>query len=141
MKNFFSTLPSALLILLFVYAAASKLAAFGTFRVQLHLQPVPEGVADVLLYLLPAAELIAVGLLFFKRTVLAGLELSLALLLLFTCYIALAMLHYWSRTPCACGGILSHMTWRVHLVFNSFFIALNLIAIKIHLKERGAVTG
>ena len=133
-------MPAALLVLLFIYAAASKLADFPMFRVQLHRQPFPAGVADAMVYLLPGAELLTAILLLSERTFMAGLALSLTLLALFTSYIVLVLLHFWSRTPCACGGILNHMTWRVHLAANLLFIALNLIAIKIHVKERRAVT-
>jgi putative oxidoreductase len=140
MRTFLKSLPSAMLVLLFVYAATSKLMSIGEFRIQLHRQPFPPGVSDALLYLLPASEIVAAILLLFMRTSFAGLQLSLALLILFTGYVTLVLLHFWSKVPCACGGILNHMTWRTHLVFNCCFIAINIIAIKIHLKERRPVT-
>jgi putative oxidoreductase len=140
MGTFLKSLPSALLILLFVYAATSKLADFGGFRSQLSRQPFPSGVSDVLLYLLPAAEIIAALLLLSRRTSFAGLQLSLGLLILFTGYVALVLLHFWSRVPCSCGGILSHMTWKVHLFFNGGFLIINLIALCLYFKERRPVT-
>jgi putative oxidoreductase len=140
MKEFLRSLPAALLILLFVYAVASKLADFAIFRIQLNRQTIPRGIAPILVYALPAGELAAVALLLFQRTALKGLYLSLLLLSIFTLYIALVVLHFWSRVPCPCGGILTHMSWTVHLAFNLLFIAINLIAIHIQLKERRAVT-
>jgi putative oxidoreductase len=140
MKPFLKSFFTALLILLFVYAAVSKLAAFQVFRFQLYRQAIPKNIADVLLYFLPISELSVVLLLFIQRTCFAGLLFTLALLLLFTGYIALTVLHFWNSYPCSCGGILGHMPWRVHLVFNITFLIINIAAIRLHLEERRAVT-
>jgi putative oxidoreductase len=136
MKIFFRTLPVSLLILLFVYAAISKLADLPGFRSQLHNQTFPREAADILLYLLPAAELLAVLLMFLPRTAHKGLLLSLLLLSLFTGYISLVLLHFWDRVPCSCGGILNQMGWGTHLLFNLFFLLLNLLAIHLHSAEK-----
>jgi putative oxidoreductase len=135
MRTFIRSLPSALLILLFCYAAGSKLMDFEDFRGQLYNQTFPHGMAGVLLYALPVTEIATVILLLFRRTSLAGLQLSLLLLLLFTGYIALVLLHFWDRVPCSCGGILSHMSWTAHLVFNCIFILITLAGIAFHLRE------
>ncbi|MCR8560428.1 hypothetical protein KXD93_22430 [Mucilaginibacter sp. BJC16-A38] len=140
MSTFLKSLPVSLLILLFVYAAASKLLNFGDFRGQLNSQVFSTADAGVLVYVLPAAELIVALLLLFPRTMAAGLQLSLALLVLFSGYIALALLHFWQHVPCPCGGILSRMPWPVHLALNLLFICLNITAIIIQQKERRAVT-
>jgi putative oxidoreductase len=129
MKTTAKPLLTALLILLFVYAAVSKLINPDEFRAQLYRQPFAHGLADLLLYTLPASELLAAVLLGFDRTRLTGLFLSLGLLLSFTIYISLGLLHYWAKIPCSCGGILSHMGWGAHLVFNSLFTGINLTAI------------
>jgi putative oxidoreductase len=136
MKTFFKALPSALLVLLFIYAAGSKLMDFPVFRGQLYNQAFPHGLADVLVYALPALELLAVCLLLFRRTQMAGLLLSLYLMLAFTGYIVLALLHFWDRVPCSCGGILSRMTWGSHLAFNLVFTAIALAAIRIHMTDQ-----
>jgi putative oxidoreductase len=136
MKTSARSIISVLLILLFIYAAVSKLLTFSEFRQQLYNQTFPHQVAGILLYLLPAAELITAALLCGTRSMLAGLAASAALLAAFTAYISLVMLHYWDRVPCSCGGILSHMSWTTHLIFNWVFLILNLIAIYLHLSER-----
>ncbi|WP_428331594.1 MauE/DoxX family redox-associated membrane protein [Mucilaginibacter sp.] len=140
MKNFLKSLPGTLLAILLIYAAASKLFQYDTFRIQLHKQPLPSGLADILVLAIPALELCCAGLLLSRRLRAWGLFLSLGLLGIFTGYIALVLLHWWSRTPCSCGGILSHLSWTMHLAFNYAFILLNLIAIYIHFEERRAVT-
>jgi putative oxidoreductase len=143
MKTFskiLGTVSAALIVLLFVYAATLKLAGFGEFRFQLYRQTFPHIIADILVYALPAAEFAAVLLLLFSRTFFAGLLLSLALLSLFTAYIALVLLGFWAHVPCSCGGVLSRLGWKPHLLFNGCFIVLNLVAIVVHLKERRSVT-
>jgi putative oxidoreductase len=134
MKSITQSMLTALLILLFIYAAISKLIVPVDFRAQLYRQPFSHGMADALFYLLPAAEVIAAGLLCFNRTVLTGLVFSLLLLLSFTIYVTLGVLHFWAKIPCSCGGILSHMGWGAHLVFNIFFIGLNIVAIGLYLR-------
>jgi putative oxidoreductase len=140
MKTTASSLSSALLILLFIYAAMSKLLTFTDFKYQLYNQNFPHRLADSLRYILPAAELLAALLLCFARSRLAGLYLAFSLLAAFTLYIAMVLLHYWNRVPCSCGGILSHLSWGAHLIFNCAFLLLNLIAINLHFTARRSVT-
>jgi len=140
MHIFFKSLPSTLLIALFVYAAISKLIAFHTFGIQLSRQPFPPAFSMVLQYLIPCIELLTVGLVVFPKTFYRGLQLSLCLLILFTGYIILTLLHSWNRPACPCGGILSHLSWADHLVFNLIFLSINLIAISIYTKERRGPT-
>lgn len=125
-----------MLVLLFVYAALSKLLTFSDFDQQLHNQSFPSWLADFLLYFLIPAEIITALLLCFKRTIISGLLFSSALLLAFTSYIAMVMLHFWDRVPCSCGGILNQMGWTTHLIFNSFFLILNLLALYLYTAER-----
>jgi putative oxidoreductase len=129
MKNKLQTTAETLLILLFVYAAASKLIDFNHFRGELYNQTFPHAWAGILLYLLPATELAAAALIIYPKTTTCGLALSLWLLIVFTGYIVLVQAHFWSRVPCSCGGILSHLSWTVHLYFNLFFILVNGIAL------------
>lgn len=136
MRTFARSIIPALLIILFIYAALSKLLTFGDFRQQLYNQTFPHWLAGVLLHLLPAAEIATAALLSFKRTLVAGLLGSCILLAAFTGYISLVMLHYWDRIPCSCGGILNHMSWTTHLIFNWVFLILNLLAIYLHFSER-----
>lgn len=136
MKNIIRALLPASLILLFIYAAASKLADFHYFKGELYNQAFPHAVADVLLFAIPAAELLAVALLLFERGRLYGLGLSLLLMVLFTGYIALVKLHFWPRVPCSCGGILSHMSWTAHLIFNCAFLLVSIGALWSELREQ-----
>jgi putative oxidoreductase len=140
MKSFLKSLPAALLAFLFVYAAVSKLSSFPVFQNQLLHQAIPGDVAAILAYTLPVVEIAAVILLLIPRSQLLGLSVCLALLILFTGYVTLVILHYWSSVPCSCGGVLGHLSWRAHLLFNVVFLCINLVAIHIYLKEGRAVT-
>ena len=136
MKAIFKSTVPPLLVLLFTYAALSKLFTFSDFDQQLHNQSFPGWLADFLLYFLIPVEITTALLLCFKRTMLFGLLISSTLMLAFTAYIAMVMLHFWDRVPCSCGGILNQMGWTAHLIFNSIFLILNLIALYLYTAKR-----
>ena len=112
------------LVLVFTYAALSKLLAFSLFRMQLGLQPLPNWSKPWLLYLLPLGELGVVGLLLAPRTRPGGFLASIILLTLFSGYILLGILHLFGKVPCSCGGIIRGFTWPQHLVFNLLWLGV-----------------
>jgi hypothetical protein len=116
------------LILLFMYAAVSKLMEYGTFKLQLSQSPYITRFADVIVWALPAGEIILCILLAFSSTRLIGLYGSLFLMTLFTAYIY-SMLFYSYYIPCSCGGILSKMSWVTHFWFNIGFTILTIAGI------------
>lgn len=118
-----------LLILLWVYAAASKLIDYPRFERQMHRQTLLPFLKAFLILFLPWSEFVLAGLLSFDKTRMAGLTGSLILLSIFTVYIILALTKALSHYPCSCGGILEHMGWTAHLFFNLFFLGLTLIMI------------
>jgi hypothetical protein len=111
------------LIVLWVYAAASKLFKFALFRFQLNSYPWIRHFGGVLAWGVPLAELGIAALLLSGRKRGMGFYASLALLLLFTGYL-LWMLRTEQHLPCSCGGVIQHLTWGQHIVFNGFFIAV-----------------
>lgn len=125
---------AALLILLFVYAAISKLLDYSTFKNQLEKSPFITLFAGTVAWSLPAVEIITALFLLTKPLRLIGLYLSLFLMSLFTLYIY-AMLHYSYYIPCSCGGILSKMSWTSHLWFNLFFVVISIASILIDNSE------
>jgi putative oxidoreductase len=126
-----------LVILLFVYAAVSKLANFDLFRRQMVIQVFPIWLSAILVWAIPFAELISAIMLLFSKTMLRGLYLSCLLMAAFTGYIALVLLHVFKKVPCSCGGILQNMGWETHLVFNAVFFIL--IIVTIILKKKGGL--
>jgi len=108
---------------------------FAEFEVQLRLQTLPSGLKSILVYALPLTEAAAATLLFIPRYRQAGLYASFILLTLFSVYIGLILSHAFGRVPCSCGGILSHLPWGIHLVFNLACLLITTIAI--YLRRKG----
>jgi putative oxidoreductase len=126
----------ALLVLLYVYTAVSKLADFAEFARQMRGQPLPLPVREVLVRTLPAGELLVAACLLLPRLRTAGLWLSAGLLVAFTVYVLLALAGAFPRVPCSCGGVLRSLGWRNHLYFNLVFLLLNGAALWLDAKER-----
>ena len=127
-KNTIVELISSLLMFLFLYTALSKLLEFNKFKYQIGQSPFITNISWLVIWSIPLAEIITSIFLIFKRTRLAGLYLSFFLLLLFTGYVFI-MLKYSSYLPCSCGGVLSIMSWKQHLIFNLVFTGLSLAGI------------
>ena len=120
----FDEISSSLLILLFAYTAVSKILDNSSFRRVLNESPLIHNGAGILAWLLPATELLIVLLLFLPRYRLWGLWVSLGMLTVFTGYL-FYMLFFASHLPCSCGGVLSSLSWKEHLVFNVVFMGIN----------------
>lgn len=130
-KNSVVLTVSYLYVLLFVYAAVSKLLDFENFQVQLGQSPLLSTYASIISWLVPAIELFIVFLILLPTTRLYGLFGSFILMVMFTVYIYL-ILTYSSFVPCSCGGVLEKMTWNQHLLFNIVFIIQVVLAILLH---------
>ena len=134
--NVAATIIQALLILLFIYTATSKLINFDQFAGEMYNQTLPHEVATVLIWTLPGIEILAAMLLLFERTQPVGYYLSAILLSLFTGYVSLVLLNFFSRVPCSCGGVIKALGWKMHLIFNLFFLLLSIRGIFITNRER-----
>lgn len=122
-KKIIVEIISLVFILLFVYAAASKLLDFENFKAQLGQSPILSPFAGMIVWLVPFLE-IAVSILLFSKTYRTlGLTLALSLMVMFSAYIFI-ILHFGSFVPCSCGGILEKMNWRQHFIFNLIFVLL-----------------
>ncbi len=121
---------AALYILLFVYAALSKLIDYDNFHRQLAMSPVLTSHASWLSWLVPVLELLLALLLALPKTRMLGIYGSLCLMGAFTTYIYLIM-NYASHVPCSCGGILEDMGWVEHFYFNLAFMVLASAAVAI----------
>jgi len=127
-KTAFIQIVSLLFILLFVYAAASKILDFENFNVQLAQSPLLSAHAAWISKLVPVTEIFTVFLLVTPRYRITGLYCSLNLMIMFTVYIYI-VLHFSSFVPCSCGGVLAKMSWNAHLLFNIIFVLLAMLAI------------
>lgn len=126
-----------LLILLWMYAAVSKLINFPLFRLQMQRQVLPVFLKGRLIYILPFIEILAALLLLFELTLRLGLYLSALLMCAFTIYVGLAVFKVLGKVPCSCGGIISGLGWRVHFIFNIFCLLLTILGIyQVHRERR-----
>jgi len=122
---------SALLILLFVYAALSKLLDFQKFRVEVGRSPLLNPYADFVSFGIPILEIFIAGLLSLKKTQFIGLYMAFSMMVMFSSYIIL-ILKFSPFIPCSCGGILQNMSWNQHLIFNVAFAIACSISILIY---------
>lgn len=119
---------SSLFILLFTYAAISKLMDFENFQIQLGQSPILNVFAVWISFLVPITELFIVVLFLGSKFRLMAFYSSLVLMSLFSAYIYI-VLRYSSYVPCSCGGLLEKMSWETHLIFNLAFVFLAVVAI------------
>lgn len=126
-----------LLILLWAYAGVTKLLSFHLFQIQMAKQILPGFAKVILAKMLPGGELALAIILCIERFRRVGLYISLLLLIAFTLYIGLAVFKVFPKRPCSCGGILAHIGWSAHFIFNLVFTALNLLTIVIYKGKEG----
>src|SRR5690606_19036051 len=117
-----------LFLILFIYAAVTKLMEYEKFRVQVGQSPILTSLGDWVTPSVPAIELVLALMLFIPRFRLLALYASFGLMVMFTVYIFL-ILNYSPFVPCSCGGILEKMGWEEHLIFNIAFVLLAMVAI------------
>lgn len=110
-------LIAALLLWLYLYTAASKLADRETFEYVLGRSVLIGKYASLLSWILPVVELTVVAALFLPVYRQTGFWLSAILLFLFTSYL-IFMISVEKNLPCACGGVLEMLGWKQHIVFN-----------------------
>ena len=128
MNALFQLLSTCILIVVYAYTGLSKLEEQAQFRYTLQKVLSSYEGAATLAWMIPVTELVVVLLLFFPATKRIGLAFSLLLLLVFTGYL-LYMLLYLPELPCSCGGVVSQLGWRGHVVFNCFLIGINSFAL------------
>lgn len=136
LKRFFSwqEIIRAVLISLWVYAAIIKLLDYEKFNIQLGKSPLLTSFAPLIAVVLPAVELLIAALLFIRPVRMLGLYASLFLMVLFTSYL-IAILNFSYDIPCACGGILSGLSWKSHIVFNIIVILVIVAGILLERKQ------
>lgn len=134
LKQSLITIICCLYLLLFVYAALSKLLDYTHFEIQLGKSPVIGSFAAYIAWIVPGVELVLAVLLCFERTRFIALFGAFNLMVLFSVYI-LVILNWSSFIPCSCGGILSEMGWTEHLVFNLVFVLIGGIGLHLQMGQ------
>ena len=126
---------SILFVILFLYTGISKLMEYSVFKEQMAESPVLKPFAPFMAWALPLTEFIVSLLLIIPRWRLKGLYASLFLMVAFTLYIG-AIMAFNKELPCSCGGIISELSWKGHLIFNSVFILLAFTGVLLERKTR-----
>jgi len=129
---------SVLFIILFLYTGISKLMEYGVFKEQIAESPILKPIAPFIAWSLPLTEFLVSLLLIIPRWRLKGLYASLILMIAFTAYIGAIMI-FNKELPCSCGGIISLLSWKGHLVFNSLFILLAFIGVRLERQIRDSI--
>lgn len=124
LKKMLPPTVSYLCVLLFLYAAASKILDYENFRVQLAQSPLLSAFAGYVAWGVPAFEILISVMLMSEKWRAIGLYLAFGLMVMFTAYIYI-ILNYSAFVPCSCGGVLEKMSWNQHLAFNVLFIVLS----------------
>jgi len=119
----------ALLILLFLYASISKFLDFKTFIDQVNNQPLPNSWTPFLVWAIPLVEIAISIALLFEYTRLLGLYAALIVMMIFTFYTGIVLLHFFPYIPCSCGGVITHLTWKQHLLLNLFYILISVLGV------------
>ncbi|WP_339865350.1 MauE/DoxX family redox-associated membrane protein [uncultured Algoriphagus sp.] len=113
-----------LLAALFTYTAVSKVYDWsGTLRA-VKGQVFPDWMNIPLLYGLPILEVSVAVILLLPKTRSAALGISFLLMSVFTGYVALVLTGVFGRIPFSCGGILSSLDWKEHLIVNLVLTAI-----------------
>ncbi|GAA3573390.1 MauE/DoxX family redox-associated membrane protein [Snuella lapsa] len=115
--HFITKTIGTIYIILFVYAATSKLIDFNEFRIQLGQSPILTAYADWVAWGIPLLELALAGLFLVPKYTLYAFYGSFTLMTMFTTYIVL-VLNFSDYIPCSCGGVLEDLGWTEHIVFN-----------------------
>lgn len=123
-----------LLIGLFVYGAAIKLADYDIYKARLAESPGIAPFSNTLAWIVPVCELVIASLLLLKVSRLTGLFSSFVFLFLLTIYL---MLLSWFNLqgPCPCGGFPESLSWQTHILFNCSLLFLNAIGIAWEVKH------
>ncbi len=126
-------------VVMFIYAATSKFLDFENFRLKLGRFPIISSYADWIAWGVPVIEIFIAGLFLFPKFMLPAFYASFSLMTIFTTYIIL-VLKFSDSIPCSCGGIISKLGWKEHLIFNIAFIALALLGILLSRNQKDYLT-
>jgi len=124
-------------IVLFVYAAVSKLLDYESFVHQIRTSPLLKDrpssyfLSRHTAWLLPVIELLVAVILIPEAIRVKGLYLATMLMSIFTIYI-IYIVTYSPFVPCSCGGVINKLTWTQHLWFNLGFILIGAVAIRMN---------
>lgn len=131
MKNVIKTLPftiSLFFVLLWSYAAISKIIVFRNFRSQLGQSPGLEAYAGLVASGLIFLQLLAIGMICYRSYRLLGLWMTFGIVTVFTGYNGFILMDS-NNLPCTCIGLFEKMTWKGNLNLNMGLMITALVGI------------
>lgn len=126
------TLIIVLLLAIFFFTGMDKIWHHNTFVIMLKRQPLPLWMLDVLEWGVPIAEMAVVLLLVIPQARLLGLWSAAIMMLAFTGYTIYAATEPYGYVPCACGKLMSSLSWAGHTWVNMILTALAGVGIWLH---------
>lgn len=125
-----------LLILLAMWIPVSldKILHFELFKSAMIQQPFSDLLGVFLAYILPFLEVSTALFFLFKKYRIVGFYLSSLLMIIFTTYVAVALLRKPENLPCGCGLVFQHLSWEAHLVLNCIFLLISLIGLQLEMR-------
>jgi hypothetical protein len=131
---------SILLILLWSSTGLSKILEFAEFKQQV-ITILGENMAKPVSIAIPSLELTAAMTIPFGKTRTFGLYLSLILMATFTAYVILVITGYFGPAPCTCGGVITALSWKQHLIVNIILLLIVLYSLfTLKKRKEAAVT-
>lgn len=129
-REAFVVLVSLLLILLLAYTGLTKLLEGKMFYNTIRNSPIfgGETIAAIAAIVIPVSEIVVALLIVWRRTRLLGLYAALVLMLIFAGY-TVSLLFFAPSLPCSCGGIISLLSWKQHLILVLVFLFLIILSI------------
>lgn len=120
---------AVLILAMFLYTGFDKIRHMAAFKAELYASPLDliAQNSKLIAYVIPWMEIVACLLLLFPKTQYLGFMVSLMLFLSFTIYIA-ALFNIDKKMPCSCGGIISYLSWKQHLVVNIIYVFVTAVA-------------
>lgn len=132
LRIWFVELTIALMVLLFLSTALTKLSDAAGFARAMERSLLIAGFNKFLSITVPAVELLTVTLLIIPNMRYRGLKLSSLLMTAFTIYTGLVLFLYPTDLPCTCGGILRQLSWRQHFGLNIALLLASTIATRLY---------
>lgn len=147
--NLWVVVITAMLFLLWIPVVVDKVSSIGAFKAKLLVQPFGDWIDQffsgwlipILAWALVILEMAVIVLLITPNLNHIGMWLSFVLMLIFTCYVAFGLYMGWDGIVCACGSIISGMSWWEHFWFNLFFLIVSGLGIKVVNIQRRNNTG
>lgn len=132
---------SALLSILFIYAAMNKAMDYPKFLLDISKSPLLANFSNQLIApVILGIEFLTAILLLIPPLRKLGLYAASTLMLIFTLYMG-TLYFFYDNIPCSCGGILGMMSYPVHIVFNAIFTLISFAGILIlHRQDKAHIS-